>query len=377
MSEGQLYLVGGLVRDVLLGETSNLQDIDLVVEGVASITVARQLQKQLGGKLECHQAFGTCTLDIGESVIDIVTARREHYDPPGTLPKVSFSTIKDDLARRDFSMNALAVRLYPAALELLDFHEGVKDLQTKHLRVLHQDSFNDDPTRIVRGARLAGRLGFRWEEKTRIQLDEALRSPSLANVSKDRLKQELGLTLAEKKVTPALGVLQDCGALAALFGLTLNVPMTTRLDALRQTLDVPAESYLLALLLMKSKADLTPWLETFNYSPRYLESVDRLLEIKNTQEVWGQQFAKLTAAETCAVRSLSSDLDQRIQALTLQFTQRRLSGKDVLDLGLKSGPDVGAVLARVAKARDSGQVETFEDELGLARRLVRVMTEKR
>jgi tRNA nucleotidyltransferase (CCA-adding enzyme) len=377
MSEGQLYLVGGLVRDVLLGITSNLQDIDLVVEGVASITVARQLQKQLGGKLECHPTFGTCTLDIGESVIDIVTARREHYDPPGTLPKVSFSTIKDDLARRDFSMNALAVRLYPAALELLDFHEGVKDLQTKHLRVLHQDSFNDDPTRIVRGARLAGRLGFRWEEKTRIQLDEALRSPSLANVSKDRLKQELGLTLTEKKVTPALGVLQDCGALAALFGLTLNVPMTTRLDALRQTLDVPAESYLLALLLMKSKADLTPWLETFNYSPRYLESVDRLLEIKNTQEVWGQQFAKLTAAETCAVRSLSSDLDQRIQDLTLQFTQRRLSGKDVLDLGLKSGPDVGAVLARVAKARDSGQVQTFEDELGLARKLVRVMTEKR
>jgi tRNA nucleotidyltransferase (CCA-adding enzyme) len=376
VTPGNLYLVGGLVRDVLLGNTAALNDIDLVVEHVNASTVAFRLHKKLGGTLECREAFGTCTLNVNNFVIDVVTARRERYDPPGTLPKVSFSTIEDDLARRDFGVNALALRLMPEPLELLDTHQGMHDLRHKKLRVLHDSSFLDDPTRILRGSRLAGRLGFSWEAPTRMLVDQALTAPTLQNVSKDRFKQELELTFAEKSVTPCLNALQECNALEILFGLTPNSSMTTRLDKLRQTLDVAGESYLLTLLLMKHESDVQPWLTTFNYPLRYFESVQRLREIEETNQVSSQQFTKLSNAEKLAIRGVSDALDKRIQELTVQFKERRLSGQDVLDLGLESGPEVGTVLAHVAKARDAGEVCTFDDELALAQRLARELVAK-
>jgi tRNA nucleotidyltransferase (CCA-adding enzyme) len=368
---GNLYLVGGLVRDVLLGANSDFNDIDLVVEGVSSFAAAHHLQETLGGKLECHEAFGTCTLHTQEHVIDIVTARSEHYDPPGTLPEVSFSTIKDDLARRDFSVNALALRLQPGPLELLDLHNSLRDLQNKQLRILHEDSFIDDPTRIVRGSRLAGRLDFTWEKETRLAIHKALVSPTLSNVTKDRLKAEFGATLAEKRVTPALELLDECNALTVLFDLTLDATMTTRLDTLRQTLDVPDESYLLTLLLMKHGDKVESWLATFNYPLHYLDSIGRLRDIQKTRAVSSQQFVKLSHTEKMTVRSFSDELDKRIQDLIVQFKERRLSGQDVLDLGLESGPEVGKLLAQVAKARDAGRVRTFDDELELAKKLTR------
>jgi tRNA nucleotidyltransferase (CCA-adding enzyme) len=371
--EGNLYLVGGLVRDVLLGQTEHLQDIDLVVEGARAIDVAATLQKILGGTPQCHDSFGTCTLRIGDILIDIVTARREHYDPPGTLPVVTFSTMRDDLARRDFSINALALRLLPKPLELLDFHAGLTDLRAKKLRVLHGRSFLDDPTRIVRGARLAGRLGFTWEEQTRGAIDGALAAPTLSNVSKDRIKQELGLTLSEPEVTPGLEMLAECRALSTLFDLTLDPALTKCLDTLRQTQSVPDESYLLGLLLAKPESQLAQWLETLNYPTRYLESLKRLRLIRETNKISSGQFVKLSEAEKMTARALSEHLDERVQTLTGQFQERRLAGKDVIDLGLKSGPQVGEVLARVANARDAGQVFTFDDELELAKELVRVM----
>jgi tRNA nucleotidyltransferase (CCA-adding enzyme) len=373
LSNGQLYVVGGLVRDVLFENTSALNDLDLVVENTKASEVASRLQQKLGGQLECHESFGTCTLELEHILIDIVTARREHYDPPGSLPSVSFSNIQDDLARRDFSINALAVRLAPEPLEFLDPCHGLADLQHKHLRILHPNSFIDDPTRILRGARLAGRLGFSWEAQTRAAIEQALSAPSLNKVSKDRFKQELELTLSEAKVTPALEQLRDCQVLSHIFNLTLDAQMTNRLDSLRQTLGVPNESYLLSLLLTKPETELAFWLETFNYPSRYFESLHRLRKIHTSNEVSSPQFAKLNEAEKITVRTFSDALAKRIQDLTLQFMERRLTGKDVLDLGLKSGPDVGTVLAHVAKARDMGEVCTFEDELALAQQLVQQM----
>ncbi len=375
LSGGQLYVVGGLVRDVLLGVHTTSHDLDLGVAGAHASEIASCLQMQLGGSLTYHETFGTCTLDLGHILVDIATARREHYDPPGTLPIISFGTIADDLARRDFSVNALALRLQPEPFTLLDFHGGLQDIQTKQLRVLHPDSFSDDPTRIVRGARLAGRLGFRWEESTRLAISKALASPHLKNVSEDRFKRELELTLAEPQVTPALEQLENCNALSVIFGLTPST-LTARLDVLRQRGDVPAESYLLTLLLMMSTEKLEHWLDMFNYSPRYLASVQRLQQIQQANAISGAQFTKLSEAEKMTVRTFSDALDNRIHSLVLQFKEQRLTGKDVLDLGLKSGPEVGNVLAHVARARDAGEVDTFEDELALATQLVQTGREE-
>lgn len=375
LEHGTLYLVGGTVRDLYLG--ISIQDYDLLLEGANTSQFAKKLQAALGGRLTCHDDFGTCTLELENGLtLDIATARDEYYDHPGALPTITQSTLQKDLARRDFSINTLALKLAPKPATLLDPFNALTDLHAKKLRILHPLSFIEDPTRMLRGARLAGRLGFSWEEATHERIAPALATQVLSHVSPSRFRTELELTLKELRVTPALKHLQNCGALGAIFGMTLNPSWTQHLDTLRQTLVFNGESYLLTLLMSIAEDDLTKKLETFGWPTRYLDSLKRLREIEKTGGVSSPQFTKLNEAEKLAARALSDELDKRIQDLTLQFMERRLTGQDVLDLGLKSGPDVGRVLAHVATARDAGQVCTFEDELELARQLVRVIIQE-
>ena len=143
---GTVYLVGGILRDVFLDVPILDNDLDFVVEGNTQ-DVADYMQTRLGGTLTSHREFGTFTLKTQAFTIDITTARKETYTHPGALPTVEFSNITHDLARRDFSINTLALKLRP--LELLDPHHGLKDLQNKTLRILHSASFLDDPTRSL------------------------------------------------------------------------------------------------------------------------------------------------------------------------------------------------------------------------------------
>jgi tRNA nucleotidyltransferase (CCA-adding enzyme) len=372
LKQGSLYVVGGTVRDLLLG--TSIQDCDLLVEGMKANVVARQVQEELGGHLTCHEAFDTCTLAFDNGLIlDVATARDEFYAHPGALPTVRAGTIQQDLARRDFSVNTLAIRVSPKPTTLLDTFDALSDLDSKRLRVLHPLSFIEDPTRILRGARLAGRLGFAWEEETRKRISRALAKEVLSRVSPSRLRAELELTLNEVRVTPALEVLDECGALQVMFGMTLQNKVIERLDALRQDVTVPQESYLLALLSGTPKTELKGRLETFGWPLRYLDSLRKLREIQKANALSSEQFTKLNEAEKLTLRAVHETLDTRIQDLTLQFKERRLTGKDVLDLGLEPGPEVGSVLARVAKARDEGQVQTFDDELALAREVVKTL----
>jgi tRNA nucleotidyltransferase (CCA-adding enzyme) len=369
LSQGALYLVGGTVRDLLLG--SSIQDCDLVVEGSSAKQLAGALQQELGGKLTCHEAFDTCTLEFENGLLlDIATARDEFYAHPGALPSVTPGSLQQDLARRDFSINTLAIRLAPGPVLLLDTFQGLSDLKAKQLRILHPLSLSDDPTRILRGARLAGRLGFTWEEETRQRIAAALDATILRRVSPSRLRTELELTLNESNVTPALEVLAECGALSKMFGLALDKRLLQGLDTLRQDSLVSSESYLLALLLSVPHDHLKEQLETFGWPLRYQDSVKRLRSIQGSETLSSETFAKLTEPEKMVLRAFNPVLDKRIQDLTLQFSERRLTGKDVLDLGLKPGPEVGRVLADVAKARDAGLVNTFDDELELAKKLV-------
>ena len=374
LEHGSLYVVGGTVRDLLLGVS--IQDCDLLVEGTRANVLARQVQEELGGELTCHEAFDTCTLEFDNGLIlDIATARDEFYAHPGALPSVRAGTLQQDLARRDFSVNTLAIRVMPNPTTLLDTFNAVSDLEVKHLRILHPLSFIEDPTRILRGARLAGRLGFSWEEETRKRIAGALEANVLSRVSPSRLKAELALTLDETRVTPALEVLAECGALQAMFGVTLQSNIIERLDTLHQNTTVPQESYLLALLLNVPETELKGRLEPFGWPLRYADSLRKLREIQKVNALSSEQFTKLNEPEKLTLRALSESLDTRIQDLTLQFKERRLTGKDVLDLGLEPGPAVGDVLARVAQARDQGRVKTFDDELALAKELVRVEQE--
>src|SRR6266511_4457603 len=160
-----VYLVGGSVRDILLGEPNF--DVDVVVEGDA-ITLANELAKKLGGRVRAHRIFGTAgVLYAEDGRVDVVTARSESYHAPAVLPTVEPGTIDQDLHRRDFTINAMAVSLKGDALgELVDPFGGRADLEAGRIRVLHDRSFIDDPTRILRAIRYEDRYGFRMDEQT-------------------------------------------------------------------------------------------------------------------------------------------------------------------------------------------------------------------
>ncbi len=196
------YLVGGFVRDLLLKRPS--LDIDIVVEGDA-IRVAKAMCERWNGILEVHPQFGAATVtpaDVSLPKVDFVTARRETYQGSGTLPTVARGTIADDLRRRDFSLNALAMRLDTSAFgEIVDKTGGLQDLKTGTIRVLHQHSFTDDPTRIFRALRYVGRYGFCISETDTVLMQEAL--PILAQLSGERIRNEIDRILIEENA-PAI-----------------------------------------------------------------------------------------------------------------------------------------------------------------------------
>ncbi len=193
------YLVGGVVRDLILG-VDNF-DLDIVIEG-DGLAFGSELARKVTGRLVTHPRFGTATLMISNKIkLDIATCRSEIYQEPGSLPLVSAGALQDDLARRDFTINTLAIDLMPDRFgSLIDFYHGKRDLKLKFVRILHNLSFIDDPTRILRAVRFEQRLGFRIEPHTLRLLKESAKANMLRCVSPHRLRDEIILMLREPEV---------------------------------------------------------------------------------------------------------------------------------------------------------------------------------
>ena len=342
-----VYLVGGVVRDLLLDRSS--RDLDVVSETPAAI-LGTALQKKLGGILTCHDTFLTCTLTLPTLTLDLATARSEVYTRPGALPQVTPGTLADDLYRRDFSVNTFALDLAEPHT-LLSVPEAVGDLEHRMLRILHARSFFDDPTRIVRGARLAGRLDFHYDDATQAALKEALAAEVYQQVSPSRLKNELLITLAETQVAPALTQLAASNALEALYGLK-DTPLVGRLDALKAETEVPLEAYLLALLL-ESEPAAGQFVRAFSLPKKLLAARKRV--------------ESGAPAATPAEKALAQVLE-RVSGPAPDYP--RVRGSDVLSLGVSAGPEIGRVLALLEEARLDARVASFADEFALARRLV-------
>ena len=190
-----VFLVGGAVRDLLLGRQR--ADVDVAVVG-DPLPIARRL----GGEARVHERFGTATVRVNGIHIDLARTRAESYPAPGALPSVRDAPLHEDLARRDFSVNAMAVPL-GGTPELVDPHGGLPDLSAHLLRVLHPSSFVDDPTRAIRAARYAARLGLRVEPET----EELLRATDLGAVSRERIEAELRRLATEPEPAEALRLL--------------------------------------------------------------------------------------------------------------------------------------------------------------------------
>jgi tRNA nucleotidyltransferase (CCA-adding enzyme) len=260
-----LYLVGGAVRDLLLSETENhtliINDIDLVVDGfhkTANVGAGVELAKALqhiyqNARLEIHGAFQTAALLWHKDIlldslwVDIATARTEFYPYPAANPEVESSSIRQDLYRRDFTINAMALRLTsPRAGELLDFFGGFIDLQNQEIKILHPNSFIEDPTRIYRGVRFAVRLGFSLESETENYIRYAINSGVYNRTSQEnsktpalqtRLKTELKYILAAPYWQSALELLNNLGALQCIHPtLQLDIELNRQLNLLKHCL---------------------------------------------------------------------------------------------------------------------------------------------
>jgi tRNA nucleotidyltransferase (CCA-adding enzyme) len=345
-------------------------------------SLARDLHARLGGSLAAHGDFATASLQLDSGlVVDVASARSEAYAFPGALPQVRESALVDDLSRRDFSLNALAVRVYPGPPELLDPFGGYPDLEARRLRILHPLSFVEDPTRIVRGARLAGRLGLRFDDDTLAKMPAALRREVIGNVSGQRLRAELELTLAETRVAPALGHLVATGAMKPLYGLVVDDEAVRRLDAEREeaarrgeegTADASGAAAALMLLLASTPdGPAHRALVRFHWPKRIAVQRERVRALASgALPLHDEHLQALDPASRRALAAWAPALRETITAFEHAPERPKVRGRDVVLLGLPPGPQVGAVLARLQRARAEGAVTSFDEELELARTLV-------
>lgn len=294
-TSSRAYLVGGPVRDALLRRRA--VDLDFAVEGDAR-SFAYALAGTLGARVVDNEQFLTSRLELPAiAPIDVVTCRAETYAHPGALPTVRPGSIRDDLLRRDFSINALAVRL--ADGELIDVAGGERDLEQRKLRVLHDASFVDDPTRIYRGVRIATRLGLAIDEATSILMRNAIDSGALRTVSKQRLWRELQLAVHESG--DAVAALAATGALRPLIGA---IERTDDLQQILKTLtrsteEADASPYTATIAALLSMTD-TP--ESADLSDASLKQ-QKIAQVIDSAASW-RQLRKQILATRSACRQL-------------------------------------------------------------------------
>ncbi len=369
-----LYIVGGSVRDLILGNPT--KDLDLVVEGDA-IALASAAARALGIKPTIHHAFGTATIKADSIRIDVATARKETYARPGALPIVSPSTIEDDLRRRDFTFNALALGLTgPRQGRLLDPHQGISDLERRLVRILHPASFRDDATRMFRAIRYEQRLGFQIEPQTEALLKEALEDSMLSTISPDRLRRELDLMLKEESPGKTLQRAQDLDLLKALFDPLGRTPAVSLLPEKSEPLvfgaalayrltPTEAEAFVARLNMTHSWAVIVQQSTDLHSIEDQLSQPD--LTLPELWELLEQRpLACIKAAIALAKRPLAKERLQ--QYINLYHRMKpTLTGDDLLALGYPTGPKVGQILRQLQTAKLEGKVTTKDDEVKLAR----------
>ena len=387
----QAYAVGGFVRDLLL-RNENF-DIDVVVEG-DGIRLARALAEEGKGELRVHRRFGTATLRLSDRYrLDLATARLEYYEHPGALPQVEHSSIKLDLYRRDFTVNALAIHLHPDHFgELIDFFGGQKDLKERVIRVLHNLSFVEDPTRVFRALRFEQRIGFQIARQTHMLMVNAARMELFGRLSGRRLFRELVLCLSEEKPLPVLKRLRDYGLLSIFHpGLKIDRSLETRFQRL--------EGIVSWYRLLFTGEKVEPWVAGFlGLTDGMTEKeMEALLGRFALPEKFRTTFLQRRRSALQVVQRLSSSpLPSRSdifflldplpadfllyamgrteeegvkKTISLYFTELKrarvsLSGKDLKKMGFIPGPIYAEILQALLRGRLDGKISSRQEEVG-------------
>ena len=382
-----VYLVGGTVRDILLGEPNF--DVDIAVEG-DGIALARALADALGGRLRPHAKFGTAVVVYGEGRrVDVVTARTEFYDAPAALPAVEHASIREDLLRRDFTINAMAVSLKGEEFgQLVDPFGGRRDLDSRVLRVLHNLSFIDDPTRIFRAIRYENRLGFRMEEHTLGLARGCIEMGLVGDLSSARLRDELFELFEEGDLEHSILRLAELGAAAAIHPQLAAdeeaVRLLGRLDALRREFapDVPRWRLGLAVLARRLRPEqVYEWLGRLKVQRRDCDRIaaavtvaPKLVERLAANDAEPAEIVSMAEPYAPDAPLLALALAD-LQPLELYFRRLRdvqldIDGDDLARLGLRESPRVGEILVELRRRKLNGELDGRDSELAAAKELI-------
>ncbi|HMS82732.1 MAG TPA: CBS domain-containing protein [Nitrospira sp.] len=395
--EVPLFLVGGGVRDLLLG-IKNL-DLDLVVEG-DGIVFARKLGDRLEARVKVHERFGTAIVLLSDGFkLDIATARTEYYEYPTALPTVEHSSIKKDLYRRDFTINALAVRLNGKGFgDVLDFYGGQRDLNDRVIRVLHGLSFVEDPTRVFRAVRFETRFRFHLGKDTLALIAGAVKMNLFHRLSGYRLLEELKLLLSDQEPKQALQRLAELKLLPFIHpSLSWSDRMETLLKAIDEAVDWYRLLYLdrsmdVWLVYMMGLIELLParalkdLLKRFPFSEQEAGKLKmarvgchhvarRLASTRLLKPAEVYHLLSGIADETLLMlmaRSKGEAVKRQISAYltTYQHIKPTLTGRDLKAMGLKPGPKFKRILDGLLDARLNGEVKTETEERGLVAKMV-------
>jgi len=381
----RVYLVGGIVRDLLLGYPNF--DLDLVVEGDA-VKLAQQVAETSQAKLLAHHRFGTAKLRYENFTLDLATARKETYAKPGALPAVTPGTLEDDLVRRDFSINTMAISLAANDYgELVDPYQGKSDLEQRLIRILHPGSFSDDATRILRGVRYEQRLGFEFEAQTAQLIKRDI--PTLDTISGDRIRHELELIFKEKQPELAIKRLGELGVLPRISPfLKGDGWIAEKFDKARR-LKKPNQLtslYFCLLIYSFSEKNIEQFLAHLNIPAKLSRAIRDTLRLKARLPLLDKSSLKpseiyylLREYEPLAIQAnaIASDEKEGTPSLIvhrylqlfltkLRYVRTALDGEELKRLGIFVGPEMGKVLQILHKAKLDGEVSTRADEKKLA-----------
>ncbi|MFO7605580.1 MAG: prohead protease, partial [Desulfurivibrionaceae bacterium] len=404
------YAVGGFVRDLLLRK-HNL-DLDIVVEG-DGIKFAEELAARLKGQIRTHEKFNTAVVILPDGFkIDIATARLEYYEYPAAMPTVELSSIKLDLYRRDFTINAMAIHLGPDSFgTLLDFFNCQNDLKDRRIRILHNLSFVEDPTRILRAIRLEQRMGFAIGKHTERLIKNAVKMNLFASVTDSRARilkpnsrtrlgyrifNELKLILSEKEPLPAIKRLGGFQLLKLFHqAMKLDPPLEMILTDTQQAVDwyrllyqdepfQPWIVFMLALTCRLSSRQL-------NTLYRRLEIPERYIKLLLNDKAQAERLLRTLERHSAPKPSESYRLMSRLRLEGLLFlmgyskkeetrkaishfityqrhVKTEITGADLKKLGYTEGPIYGRILERLLYARLDNEVDSREEELTFLRR---------
>ena len=355
--EQPTWLVGGAVRDLLLGRTP--REIDVAVEGPLDAILAA-----LGGAQERFERFGTATVDLDGARIDFASTRTESYAHPGALPEVAPATLTEDLQRRDFTVNAIAINLRDNTL--VAHEDALSDLEAGVLRVLHDGSFEDDPTRLWRGARYQARLGFTVDSRTA----ELAGLATAGHVSGERIGHEVRLALAEPAPTAVFQSVEGLNAGALLEGFD---PDPSALVEAARLLGGEGRQDLLVLAACSMGVELgllTRWLDHLQFtsaereivtiSSRWVTAAPLRNASTPSEIARAARGAPLEAIALCGGANANAWINE------LRKVQLEITGDDLAAAGLPAGPQVGFALQAALDLTLDGEIAGRDEQLQAA-----------